>query len=77
VNNRKAACVFLSRIQTAGHSRNIKMVNKFFENMKKCNYLGNTNRQKLYVLINYEQTKFEECLLLFDPETFAFPFAIE
>jgi len=44
VNTRKAAYVFLSRVQTAGHSRNIKMVNKFFENMTEFNYLGNTNR---------------------------------
>jgi hypothetical protein len=44
VNTREGAYVFLSRVQTAGHSRNIKMVNKFFENITKFNYLGNTNR---------------------------------
>ena len=44
VNTKKAAYVFLSRVQTAGQSRNITMVNKFFENMTKFNYLGNTNR---------------------------------
>jgi len=36
--------MFLSRVQTAGQSRNLKMFSKFFENMTKFNYLGNTKR---------------------------------
>ena len=44
MNTKEAAYVFLSRVQTAGQSRNLKMVSKFFENTTKLNYLRNTNR---------------------------------
>jgi len=40
VNIKKAACVFLSRVQTAGQSRNIKMANKFFEKYDEVQLLG-------------------------------------
>jgi hypothetical protein len=63
----------ISHHQTTGQNHCIKVANKSFENVAKFKCWGATGKIKLHSGRNSEHTKFEECVIYYSSEYFAFP----
>jgi hypothetical protein len=69
----KSKYMLMSCYQKTGQKHSVKIANRSFEDVAEFKYLGTALTSKLHAQRDYEQPKFQECLLLSRSESFVFP----
>jgi hypothetical protein len=68
--------MFIFCHQNAGHNHNIKISDKYVENLTEFRYLGRTVTYQICIGVKVQQTQFGDCLPPLRSESLIFPSSI-